>query len=64
VLFAIISCGIWFTAVYTSHHYIIDVLSGITCALLGYVLFEYVFMKIPAFIRFINKYTDYISLKK
>lgn len=34
-LFAIILVGIWCTAVYSSHHYIIDVLLGIFCALLG-----------------------------
>ena len=32
-IFAVLMCGIWFTAVYSSHHYIIDVLLGITCAL-------------------------------
>lgn len=63
-LFAVICAGIWFTAVYTSHHYIIDVLLGITCTLLGFVLFEYVLMKIPAFSRFIDRYIAYISPKR
>lgn len=27
--------GIWFAAVYTSHHYVLDVLAGITCAISG-----------------------------
>ncbi len=61
VLFAIICMGIWFTAVYTSHHYVIDVLAGIACTLIGYAIFEYVLMKIPAFNRFMNSYTRYIS---
>lgn len=39
-LFAIILVGIWCTAVYSSHHYIIDVLLGIFCALLGIFVFE------------------------
>ena len=39
-IFAVLMCGIWFTAVYSSHHYIIDVLLGITCALLGILFFE------------------------
>ncbi|WP_080239536.1 phosphatase PAP2 family protein [Spirosoma rigui] len=37
VLFAV---GIWLAAVYTSHHYILDVLAGITCALVGVTLWE------------------------
>jgi len=52
--------GIWFTAVYTSHHYIIDVVLGILCALFGYVLFEFVLMRRRWFWRFFNKYLDYI----
>ncbi|MEZ0483141.1 phosphatase PAP2 family protein [Fibrella aquatica] len=39
VLFAIVMVGIWFSAVYTSHHYVLDVLAGITCALTGILLF-------------------------
>lgn len=61
---AIICLGIWFTAVYTSHHYIIDVLSGIACTLVGYLLFEYGLMRIPAFARFVDRYTSYISVNK
>lgn len=57
----IITAGIWFTAVYTSHHYIIDVLLGITTALAGFLLFEYVLMRIPAFSRFIGRYAAYVS---
>jgi hypothetical protein len=57
----IFMCGIWCTAVYTAHHYIIDVLSGILCALAGIFIFETGLMKIPFFNRFLKKYTDYIS---
>lgn len=60
-LFAVIMAGIWFTAVYTSHHYIIDVILGILCALLGIVLFEQVLMRIPCFQRFMANYTNYIK---
>lgn len=38
--FACICMGIWWTAVYSGHHYIIDVLLGILTALLGIVLME------------------------
>lgn len=57
---ALFMCGIWVTAVYTAHHYIIDVLAGILCALAGIFLFEYGWMKLPFFQKFFNKYLDYI----
>lgn len=60
-IFAIIMCGIWLTAVYTAHHYLIDVLLGILCALLGIFLFEQGLMRIAGFKRFIEKYTAYIG---
>ena len=58
---AVVTAGIWFTAVYTSHHYILDVLGGIACAFAGFALFEYGLMRIPAFARFMARYTKYIS---
>lgn len=64
VVLAIVTLGIWFTAVYTSHHYIIDVLLGIATAFSGSILFEYGFMKIPAFSRFIDRYAAYITPDK
>lgn len=53
--------GIWFTAVYTSHHYIIDVLLGILCAVVGIALFEFVLMKLNGFKSFYSKYLNYIK---
>jgi len=58
---AVVTLGIWFTAVYTSHHYIIDVSLGVLCAITGYLVFEYGLMKIPAFNRFIGRYCDYVA---
>lgn len=58
---AVICLGIWFTAVYSSHHYIIDVTAGIAVTLLGWLLFEQVLMRTGAFRRFIDRYTAYIS---
>ncbi|WP_299825677.1 phosphatase PAP2 family protein [uncultured Pontibacter sp.] len=40
MLFGIITVGIWFAAVYTSHHYVLDVLAGIVCASCGILLFN------------------------
>lgn len=61
ITFAIIMLGIWFTAVYSSHHYIIDVLLGIFCALLGVLIFEKGLMRIGFFKRFFDKYDRYIK---
>lgn len=60
-LFSIIMVGIWGTAIYTSHHYVIDVLLGIACALIGIVVFEKGLMKLPAFRRFFDRYYEYIK---
>lgn len=60
-LFGVIMVGIWFTAVYSGHHYLIDVLLGILCALVGILLFEQVLMRWPAFRRFMERYTAYVS---
>ena len=48
-LFAVIMVGIWWTAVYSGHHYLIDVMLGISCALLGIFVFEKGLMKWGAF---------------
>lgn len=61
VALAVVTLGIWFTAVYTSHHYLIDVLLGISCAILGFLLFEYVLARIPAVDRFLGRYAKYVS---
>ena len=47
VFFAIVMLGIWFAAVYTSHHYVSDVLAGITTAIFGIFLFNWVKDKKP-----------------
>jgi inositol phosphorylceramide synthase catalytic subunit len=40
IIFAVIAAGIWFAAIYTSHHYILDVIAGILCAGLGLIFFD------------------------
>ena len=59
-IIAVFMVGIWGTAVYTAHHYVIDVLAGILFAVAGIFLFEYGWMKLPFFQRFFNKYLNYI----
>lgn len=39
-LFAIILVGIWFAAVYSSHHYVLDVLAGVLCSLAGIAMVQ------------------------
>lgn len=56
LLFITVAVGIWFSAVYTSHHYILDVMAGIVCSITGMVLFQKVFLKSAAFKRFLNFY--------
>ncbi len=52
--------GIWFTAVYTSHHYVIDVLLGIFCAIIGIFVFESILMRQHWFKKFYENYLGYI----
>lgn len=59
--FIVITVGIWFTAVYTSHHYLIDVILGASVAALGIVVMEAGLMKIPAWRRFMERYCNYIT---
>jgi membrane-associated phospholipid phosphatase len=40
VLFAVIMMGIWFAAVYSGHHYLLDVLAGVACAITGIFIFQ------------------------
>lgn len=60
VAFAIIMVGIWCTAIYSGHHYLIDVLLGIGCALLGILIFEKGLMRLGGFRNFISQYHSYI----
>lgn len=60
-LFAVIMVGIWWTAVYSGHHYIIDVTLGILCALAGIFVFEKILLKWKPFSSWIDSY--YSSIK-
>ena len=61
IVFVIISIGIWMAAVYTSHHYVLDVVAGITIAGLGITLFFALLRRSNAFQVFINRYVTMIS---
>lgn len=45
LVLGIFSIGIWWTAVYSAHHYVIDVLLGILVLILGLILFERMLMR-------------------
>jgi len=47
IFFITVMVGIWFSAIYSSHHYSLDVLAGITCAILGIVSFRFLVKKTP-----------------
>ncbi len=50
VFFVVFLFGIWFSAVYSSHHYIIDVIAGVFVAIFTLIVFE-VIIKINFFKR-------------
>ena len=47
IFFGVVMLGIWFTALYTSHHYLLDVLAGISCAIVGIFGFNWLKEKQP-----------------
>ncbi|WP_183574839.1 phosphatase PAP2 family protein [Mucilaginibacter sp. X5P1] len=61
ILFFIVVIGIWFTAVYASHHFVLDVLAGITCAAIGISLFNLLISKVKFMQTFIKKYEAIIQ---
>jgi hypothetical protein len=56
IIFAVIMAGIWCSAVYTSHHYVLDVLAGICCAVTGIFLVERMIAGTGWFSRFFKSY--------
>ena len=52
--------GIWFAAVYSNHHYIIDVLLGLVCAITGITIFEK-FIKKQIFEDQITRYLRFVT---
>lgn len=58
----IITLGIWGSAVYSFHHYIIDILLGIICVIFALILFEVVINK-EKFKLIISRYSKFIETK-
>jgi membrane-associated phospholipid phosphatase len=53
--------GIWFTAVYASHHYVLDVLAGILCAITAIILFNLMASRVRWFKRFVGGFEKKIQ---
>ena len=62
-VFAFICVGIWWTAVYSGHHYVIDVLLGILVTFIGIALLEGCIFRIPCIKRGLEKYANSIKNK-
>lgn len=60
VFFIMVMLGIWFAAVYTSHHYLLDVLAGITCAIITLFIFQKWLLKTTLVKRFMGFYLSKI----
>jgi membrane-associated phospholipid phosphatase len=61
ILFFITMIGIWFSAVYTGHHYVLDVLAGVGCGIVGIILFNLLIKKNTRFRIFFERYLQLIS---
>lgn len=64
IIFATLMLGIWFSAVYSGHHYVLDVLGGIVTALSGAALFLWLTKNSKRLRRFLQYYLGVISDKK
>lgn len=60
--FALVMIGIWFTAIYSGHHYVIDAIMGITCACVGIFIYQSALLRIPFFKVFLSNYEQAISI--
>jgi len=58
---AVFMLGIWFSAVYSGHHYVLDVVLGVLCALVGIAIFHYGILKLDIVRRALLKYERFIS---
>jgi membrane-associated phospholipid phosphatase len=63
ILFATFMVGIWFSAIYLNHHYILDVIAGIGCGLVGVYFLERFLLKRKLFEWFMKGYENKISVK-
>jgi len=60
-IFTLVMIGIWFTAVYASHHFVLDVIAGILCATIGVNLFNLLVARVNFIKKLIDRYERVIS---
>lgn len=56
--------GIWWAAIYTQHHYVIDIIAGILCGISGWLITEFVIQKSDKIKSFLDSYTEIIRIQK
>jgi inositol phosphorylceramide synthase catalytic subunit len=61
-LFALVMVGIWFAAVYASHHYVLDVLAGICCGVVGISVLNYLYGRVGWFRRMVQGWIRAVSV--
>lgn len=59
ILFATLCIGIWLSAIYLRHHYVVDVALGILTAVAGYVVFETLIQR-PFLSRWFERLLRYV----
>jgi len=57
--FVFFSLSVWFSAVYSRHHYVLDVLAGGMCALTAYTIYR-LLSRIPTINRLLVAYSKLI----
>ncbi len=60
IFFSLFLIGIWFSAVYTRHHYCIDVILGVVCAIIGIFIFQNILLKSRFLQQKLEAYVSYI----
>jgi membrane-associated phospholipid phosphatase len=58
---ALFMVGIWFSALYSGHHYLTDVIFGVVCAVIGLMIFQKLLLKSGWFQIFLTKYVQLIN---
>ncbi|HVZ26692.1 MAG TPA: phosphatase PAP2 family protein [Sediminibacterium sp.] len=61
LFFACLMFSIWFSAIYNSHHYVLDVIAGIVCALASILLYRMLAARTAWFPRFLQLFVRAIT---
>jgi len=56
IFFIVITTGIWFSAIYLDHHYLLDVIAGICVSILGIFIFEKFMLRNERIRKWFNSY--------